>query len=129
MSPYHAIRKLYVECPGLPMTWEQLVGWHLDYPFAHVYKSSDFFVMGRPVVKGVPAAMIRDLTVHFPISRCDAWFLYAFGGDIEKAWSVLPYELPWMCWDRWDRPTNELRWVATESFRRHTVRPPANHGA
>lgn len=116
-SPYEKIRAAYLK-QGEGMTWEELVGWHLADPLAYVVKTPDYFIMGRAVIRGASAEDIRDLRVRFPQQKCDAWFLYAFAGDMSKAWAALPYKLPWLAWERFGDPEKELRYISSEVIHR-----------
>lgn len=71
---------------------------HLDCGF--VFSTPDFFVMGRPVRKYAPLEQILDVTHHFDPATCDTWYVFQMAGDIRKVWSILPQELPWVCWHR-----------------------------
>ena len=121
MSPYEKIRATYLlHCGPDDMTWEELVGWHLADPRAYVIKEPDFFIMGRAVHKDAPAADIRDLRVCFPPDRCNAWFLYAFAGDMEKAINVLldkTHAHPWLAWERYGSTSKELTWHQSSRIR------------
>lgn len=120
-TPYDQIRAAHIRHAGPgSMTWEELVGWHLANPFGHVVKHPEFFVMGRAVRKNASDAQILDLTHEFAPIECDAWFLYAFAGDMKKAWAALPFYLPWLCWQRIASAGNDLHWVTTESIRKLT---------
>lgn len=121
MTPYLQMRALYIEHhrPG-EMTWEELVGWHLADPLAHIVKAPTFFVMGRAVSSAAPPAMIRDLTFLFSPGECDAWHLWAFAGDMNKAWRALPHELPFLAWERIGDPGKELRFISAAAIHRHS---------
>lgn len=118
MSPYERIRDTYqANRDSNGMTWEELVGWHLANPSAYVIKAPDYFVMGRAVLK-LGGDLCRDLTFHFKPEECDTWFLYAFAGNMSKAWAALPHELPWLAWERFGDPEKELRFHRSASLRR-----------
>lgn len=119
-TPYEDIRGAYLKQGGGGMTWEELVGWHLADPFAYVVKTPEYFIMGRAVNKSANVDDIRDLRVRFAPQNCDAWFLYAFSGDMKKAWAALPYELPWLAWERFGDPEKELRFISAASIHRHS---------
>lgn len=116
-TPYEKIRAAYLK-QGEGMTWEELVGWHLADPLAYVVKTPDYFIMGRAVIKGASSEDIRDLRVRFPEHKCDAWFLYAFAGDMSKAWAALPRPLPWLAWERFGDPEKELRFISAAVIHR-----------
>lgn len=117
--PYAKIRALYCSQKQL-MTWEQLVGWHLAHPLAYVIKEPSFFIMGRAVSKDSPAEDIRDLRLIFPPEICDAWFIYAFAGDMGRALDALmakSHAHRWIAFERFDREEKELRWMETARIR------------
>jgi hypothetical protein len=116
MKPYDELRALYTAQP-MPMTWEEIVGWHLACPNAEFHKGADFVVMGRPVVKAA-GAFARDLLMHFPAHLCDAWYVFAMAGNMRRAVASMPYELPWIAFERFGRPEKDLRFIATASLRR-----------
>jgi len=117
LSPYDQIRGAYCEQREEGMlTWEELVGWHLGDPCGYVIKRPDFFVMGRAVIKAA-GANVTDLRVRFEPSKCDAWFLYGFAGSMQAGLAALPFELPWLAWERYGDPLKELRFVSTASIR------------
>jgi hypothetical protein len=122
MSPYHQIRVAYLagDRPA-GVSWEELVGYHLANDLFHLVKGPDFFVMGRAIVKGAPLEQIRDLTHRFEPSDCTAWHLWSFAGDMGKAWRALPYELPWLAWERLHEAENELRYVSSASIKRLSI--------
>jgi hypothetical protein len=121
IAPYEPIRDAYVlHCGPDEMTWEELVGWHLANPLAYVIKQPDFFVMGRAVIKAASPEDIRDLRISFPVESCDAWFLYAFAGNMEKAVAALSdktHEMRWFAWERFGSTEKELRWHESKRIR------------
>lgn len=119
--PYDEIRSAYIaHTDPAAMSWEALVGWHLANPRGHVIKDPSFFVMARAVDLNAGEEAVLDLTHDFDPQFCDAWFLYAFAGDKQKAWRALPFELPWLCFQRLCSPGNELHYLRTRSIRRFT---------
>lgn len=116
MTPYEAIRSKYLEAPGVGLTWEELVGIHLAHPDCYVIKGPNYFVMGRAVARAAAVELIRDFTHRFNASECDTWHIYAFAGDMGKAFRSLPYPLPWLAWERIHDP--ELRFISTEFVKR-----------
>jgi hypothetical protein len=69
-----------------------------NYQGGFVFSTPDFFIMGREVDGG--------------------WFIEAMAGDMDKAWSILPYELSRIGFERFD---NNLRWHPIETLRRLTL--------
>ena len=83
-----------------------------------VFATPDFYVMGRPVRKYAPLEQILDVTHRFDPATCDCWYVFLLTGDVRKAWSILPYELPWMCWVRDNDPHDDLRFYETARLMR-----------
>ena len=75
-----------------------------NYREGFVFSTPDFFIMGR--------------------EREGSWFIEAFAGDMAKAWSILPYELPFISFERFD---NSLRFVSLSVLRRLTLPTVINH--
>ncbi len=82
------------------------VGWYMQYGF--LFATPDFFIMGK----------VAD-------GRTDCWYIEAMAGDMAKAWSILPHELPWIAFERTHGGTKELQFVRIEDLRRltHHVAP------
>lgn len=117
MNPYLEIRKKYLEQPSdLLLSWEELVGFHLANESCYLIKGPSFFVMGRPVNRSAGPTLIRDLTYAFAAEECDAWFLYAFAGDMQQALAWVPYDLPFMAWDR--SCDEQMRFIPLATVRR-----------
>lgn len=89
---------------------------HMSMGF--LFSTPDFFVMGRPVRKYAPIEHILDVQCRFERATCDTWFIFQMAGDMTKAWSIMPWELPWMCWVRDNDPTGELRFYETRRLMR-----------
>ena len=66
-----------------------------NYQEGFVFSTPAFFIMGRELEGG--------------------WFIESFAGDMDKAWSILPYELPFVSFQRFD---NSLRFIPIERLRR-----------
>ncbi len=105
--------------------WEQRprdrhLRWYEGEHKAHgfLFATPDFYVMGRPVRKYAPIEQILDVTHRFDVATCDTWFVFLLTGDVRKAWAILPWELPWMCWVRDNDPTQELRFFETRRLMR-----------
>ena len=96
-----------------------------DYERIHkqhgfLFVTPDFYVMGRPVRKYAPLEQILDVNHRFEASTCDTWFIFQLAGDMTKAWRILPWELPWMCWTRDNDPQQELMFFETRRLMRLT---------
>ena len=66
-----------------------------NYQEGFVFSTPYFFIMGRPIM--------------------ESWINEAMAGDTDKAWSILPYELPFVSFQRFD---NSLRFIPSERLRR-----------
>ena len=73
-----------------------------NYQEGFVFSTPYFFIMGRPI-------MVMGRTIM------ESWFIEAMAGDTDKAWSILPYELPFVSFQRFD---NSLRFIPIERLRR-----------
>jgi hypothetical protein len=83
-----------------------------------VFERPDFFVMGRPVIRTATEAQIVDNTYDFDWRECDCWYVDAIAGDMAKAFTVLPWPLPWFCFGRWARDNLGLRFFRAEDVKR-----------
>jgi hypothetical protein len=110
MAPVDLARHVYKSEPCV-RTFEQDLNWHLEHGF--VFSRPDFFVMGRPVVHTAPAIYIVGQH-RFPSAVCDCWHVYLMAGNVGRAWSMLPWDLPWVSFER----ENVLRFHPLASIRR-----------
>lgn len=111
MTPYELAAKAHAAHPG-PRSFTEDVEAHLMNGF--VFSTPDFFIMGRAVIASADARLILNPSHPFPRDRADCWFVYLMAGDIPKAWSILPWELPWFCWER----SSELRFYRADTIKR-----------
>lgn len=79
-----------------------------------VFSTPDFFVMGRPVIRMAPRPLLLDPWRAFPREGCDCWMVWLAAGDLGKAWSILPWPLPWLGFER----GMELRFVPAGAIKR-----------
>ena len=95
MSPWERIVAKYAE------KGEDL-GRALDFNLAHgfVFSTPEYFIMGRQ-------------------SDYCTWFIEAFSGDMSKAWAILPYELPYIAYYRFDKCLHRMPF---SDVRRYTKR-------
>lgn len=112
MSPYQKIRQKYVDTPQ-EEAFEFYVEWHHKHAF--VFSTPNFFIMGRPVIMRIFDPKRLDL---FSPSKADAWFIHAMAGDIPRVWSVLPWELPFIGWERTRSKETELQFHPIEVLKR-----------
>ena len=99
-------------------SFDHALTWHLLNGF--VFSRPDFFVMGRPVIKGADPRLILDPSHHFPSGQCDCWMVYLLAGNQAKAWSVMPWALRWFCWER----QKELRFYEVARIERLLLAQP-----
>lgn len=59
-----------------------------NYQHGFVFSTPDFFIMGS--------------------DRDGSWFVEGMAGDMSKAWSILPYELPSVTFYRFDNELHSL---------------------
>lgn len=110
MSPYQIAREVYAKEP-CARSFEQDMRLHLEFGF--VFSTPDFFAMGRPVVKeGAPGDIVNP-GILFPRKQCNCWHVYLMAGDIGKCWSVMPWPLGWVSFER----KNELHFLPMERIR------------
>lgn len=110
MSAIDLARHVY-ESEPCARSFEEDLDWHLENGF--VFSRPDFFVMGRPVLSSASRELIVG-QCRFPSVLCDCWHVYLMAGNIAPAWAMLPWELPWMSFER----GNVLRFHKLASIRR-----------
>lgn len=89
---------------------------HLSNGF--VFSTPDFFIMGRPVPRGAYFGQIVNPAVVFAPELCDCWHVHVLAGNASKAWSILPYPLQWLGYQR----NNELRFFPMADMQRILTR-------
>lgn len=95
-------------------TFNEDISWFLEHGF--VFSRPDFFVMGKPIIRGADSSQVTGL-YKFPSSDCDCWHIYLMAGNIAPMFSIMPWPLPWVSFER----GNELRYYQTESIHRLAV--------
>jgi hypothetical protein len=110
MAPIDLARYVYKREP-CARTFEADLTWHLENGF--VFSRPDFFVMGRPVNRHASPALIVG-QYRFPSVVADCWHVYLMAGNVARAWSMLPWELEWVSFER----GNVLRFHRLASIRR-----------
>lgn len=108
MKPYEAIRAKY-EASEHDLPWGYWVEWHLRHGF--LFNTPEFFAMGYPIIKGAELVPVLD---------GDCWYLFALAGSMSKCWSILPWPLPWVGFERILDGKREMRFYRLEDLRRHT---------
>lgn len=76
-----------------------------NYRDGFVFSTPTYFIMGRPILDD-------------PRALGGAWFCEAASGDTSAMWTILPYPLPWIGWERFD---SRLRFHRTSEIRRLTL--------
>lgn len=79
-----------------------------------VFSTPDFFIMGRAVERDAAPTLILDPLHAFPRESCDCWHIWLFAGNMERAWSIMPWSLKWFSFER----KNELRFYSADAIRR-----------
>jgi hypothetical protein len=115
MSPYERTLADWAKRPrDHSLAWYEEV--HKRQGF--VFSTPAFYIMGRPVMKYAPIPHILDVEHVFDFEQCDTWFIFVLTGETRQAWSIMPWELPFMCWSRDNDPTGELRFYETRRLMR-----------
>lgn len=111
MSPYEQARAVYFKEP-CARTFEADLALHLEFGF--VFSTPKFFIIGRPVKRDAPHGLILDPSFSFVRRECDCWHIHLAAGDLEAAWSILPWPLPWLAFER----RNDLRFIPADRIHR-----------
>lgn len=100
----------------MPFSW--YVEWHFKNGF--VFSTPEFFIMGRAMERGLIEK--RGMALAFSMRpHADTWYVHAMAGDMSKAWSILPWHLPWIAFERVRNGKRELTFVELERLRRLTM--------
>jgi hypothetical protein len=111
LTPFDEAKAVYAREPSV-RTFEADLALHFE--FGYVFATPRFFIMGRPVKKDAPHGLILDPSYVFERGECDCWLVWLAAGDLGAAWSALPYELPWLAFER----KNSLRFQPAHRIRR-----------
>jgi hypothetical protein len=114
MSPFETICRLYLEHPQ-EAPFEYYLVWHHRHGF--VYSTPGFFIMGRHVSREL---FNPNKLEYFSPEDSDAWYVHAMAGSMAKAWSILPWELPYLMWERLTESGRDLRCYPFSDVRRLT---------
>ena len=114
MSPYDLIRRAYRDHPQ-ERSFEWYWDWHCEHGFA--YATPDFAVMGRNCYRESIEAFLRQ-PQYFDREEGDTWYIHALAGDMSKCWSILPWPLEWIAFERIQGGKRDLRFYRTETLRR-----------
>lgn len=66
----------------------------------YVLSSPDCFVMGRPIDLRSPREVVLNPWFAFPPENVNAWLVWAAAGTVREILAFLPYELPYLVWQR-----------------------------
>lgn len=119
MNPYQKIKQAYEAHPQED-PFEFYVSWHIRHGF--VFSTPEFFIMGREVPKMVIEATQQVELRTFPraLWSPDTWYIHAMAGDMKKAWSILPYPLPWIAFERIRGGARELTILPFQKIYHHS---------
>jgi hypothetical protein len=119
MSPFEQIAEAYRLHPQ-EHPFEFYDDWHSMHGFR--FATPDFFIMGRSTSRfflsrhegtGIPLDIM-------PREFADTWYIHAMAGDMSKAWSILPFPLPWIAFERLREGKLELQIFPIERIHRLT---------
>lgn len=114
MTPYEQIKVKYEAAPH-DRPWGWWLEWHAVHGF--IFSTPDYFVMGRPIQTSFD---FHDLALAAR-EQANAWYIFAFSGDLSQVWSILPFPLGWIAFERIRDGKRELTTVKSESLRRLCV--------
>ena len=119
MSYYQSLAALYAE-KGSGWSFEETVSWYRLHGF--VFDEPELFLMGRPVIKEAGEDAICSPTI-FDSQMANCWYVHAFQGDIAKVWHYVPWQLPWICFDRrlCESKYKGLRFHYADVLRKYTI--------
>lgn len=111
MSPYEKAYLWYCEHPQQE-SFSWYCGWHMQNGF--LFSTPDFFIFGRAALK----KSLEDIgptwgAEHHP----DTWYIHMMAGDTSKAWSIMPYYLPYLAFERLRGGELRLTIISTNRMR------------
>ena len=112
MSPREQVKALYVLYPQ-PRSFEEDESLHRA--IGYVIESSDWFLMGRAVDSKAPVEAIVCPHLSFAREVQDAWFIWAYSGELRAMLYLAPYWLPLV---GWARRNGMIRWYRCEEMLR-----------
>lgn len=112
IPPYQRMETWYQMHPAV-RPFGLYVEWHLQAGV--VLSTPDCFVMGRPVNSKAGDWRITESMQLWPRDKQDCWYIFAMCGDMAKAFSMLPYELPLIAFQR--KAQKELRFYQLPRLR------------
>ena len=109
MTPFEkAIATQLVDCSAADFF--SALNAHFLHGFVH--SDSSAFLMIRPVGTGSTREMIVDPLCQFREESCNAWFVYLAAGNLPDLFSLAPYPLEFICYERF----GELKIVRFQSI-------------
>lgn len=66
----------------------------------YVFSTPTMFMMGRPVRHDAPPEDLVNPWVVFPREECDAWMVYLAAGNLAEFWTVEPFPLVYVIFER-----------------------------
>lgn len=112
MSPYETIAQKYTDEPE-DCPFDHYLRFHLKSGFVH--STPDFFVMAIPVCREELKQGLRIPCDYGP----DCWYISAMAGNMAKAWELIPYELPFIAFDRGASDKKELHILPFGRIKQH----------
>ena len=120
MTPYERGEKVYEGMHGV-WTLAQTIEWYATHG-GFVFITPEIFLITRPVRKDADPDLIASPHAFYA-PDCDCWAIHLEAGDMSKAWPLVPWDLPWVCFGRiLDGKRKGLRFYRTETLRRLTSR-------
>lgn len=119
MNPAFNACKVYQNEPCANTFWQDLDA-YLANGFVH--STPEFFVMARPVASKWNTSCIVNPLIDLQDNELtlphDMWHIALMAGDMRKAWSLFPYQLPLISMER----KNRLHIYDYERFKRTLFR-------
>lgn len=112
VTPIQSIREEFRKNPRAE-PFDRLMQWHLNNGF--VFSTPEFFVMGSEQNS-------RELKEGgwelIPSGFLDTWYVHSMAGDMSKAWDILPWELPFIAFERKEASGFRLTICKTDRMKR-----------
>ncbi len=109
MTPYEQAARVYLREPCARSFREDLenhlfLGW--------VFSTPALFLMGRRIMHDWPHRMAADSSIADDEGDC--WHVWLAAGDMSEAVRAIPFDLPWLSFER----ENRLVTMPLDKFRR-----------
>jgi hypothetical protein len=118
LSPYETIAQKYFDHPQ-EAPFGDYVEWFLRN--GYVISNPEYFVMGKNCRRLAPVEHICDCTHVFDEQDSDCWYVFAMAGNLQQCIANMPYELPWIAFERLIDNKRDLRFYETADIKRLTV--------